>query len=174
MPVPDPDSLFPSPLVWTRRRWLAATLALVATSACASVTTAAQPRVLFVCEAGTVKSAMARELFRARAAERGISVDVFSRGINPADHVSPGLRERLAEDHIDTTAEAAQALTPADWRSALLVVAFNPLPASVDRSDVIDWTSVGSMNDDYDRSLADLNARIERLLDALEARGLTE
>ena len=69
-------------------------------------------------------------------------------------------------------AEAPQTLTPDDWRSASIVVAFNPLPALVDRGDVLDWTDVGSMNDDYDRSLADLNQRIERLLDDLEARGI--
>lgn len=169
-----PDPQFPIALSWTRRRWLAAAIAIAMTPACVSTHAAARPRVLFVCEAGTVKSAMARELFRARAAERGIAVDVFSRGIDPADHVSPGLRQRLIADHIDTTAEPARALTTEDWRSASLVVAFNPLPPSVTRSDVIDWTSVGSMNDDYDRSLADLNARIERLLDELEARGVAE
>ncbi len=129
-------------------------------------------RVLFICEAGTVKSAMAREVFRRRARERGLAVGAFSRGLHLSDHVSDGLRQRLAADGIATTADPAQTLATDDWRSALMVVAFNPLPASVERRDVIDWTDVGSMNDDYDRSLADLNQRIERLLDMLEARGI--
>ena len=156
----------------TRRGWLVAAVAVAATPAWASVNGAARPRILFVCEAGTVKSPMARELFRRRARDRGIAVDAFSRGLHLADHVSAGLRHRLLADRIDTMAEAPQTLTPDDWRSASIVVAFNPLPALVDRGDVLDWTDVGSMNDDYDRSLADLNQRIERLLDDLEARGI--
>ena len=115
---------------------------------------------------------MARELFRRRARDRGIAVDAFSRGLHLADHVSAGLRQRLTADRIDTMAEAPQTLAAADWRSASIIVAFNSLPDSVDHGDVIDWTDLGSMNDDYDRSLADLNGRIERLLDMLEARGL--
>ena len=171
MSITDP-AFSSSALLWTRRGWLAAAVAFAAAPAWASIDGPQRPGVLFVCEAGTVKSAMARELFRVRARQRGIAVDAISRGLNLADHVSPGLRQRLAADHIDTTAEPAQALTSADWQAALLVVAFNPLPASVERRDVIDWTDVGSMNDDYDRSLADLNQRIERLLDDLEARGI--
>lgn len=159
-------------LLWTRRGWLAAAAAIAAAPAWASIDGPQRPGVLFVCEAGTVKSAMARELFRTRARQQGIAVDAISRGLNVADHVSPGLRQRLLADRIDTTAEPAQALAPADWLAALMVVAFNPLPPSVERSDVIDWTDLGSMNDDYDRSLADLRARIEGLVDDLEARGL--
>ena len=43
------------------------------------------PHVLFVCLHGTVKSPIARELMRARARERGIAVEVRSRGIEPEE-----------------------------------------------------------------------------------------
>jgi protein-tyrosine-phosphatase len=174
--MPSSD-LIVSPLsaaTLTRRGWLLAAVAIAATPAWDALAGTARPRILFVCEAGTVKSPMARELFGRRARDRGIAVDAFSRGLHLADHVSAGLRQRLLVDRIDTMAEAPQTLTAADWQSALLVVAFNPLPASVDHGDVIDWTDLGSMNDDYDHSLADLNGRIERLIDMLEARGLSQ
>jgi hypothetical protein len=39
-------------------------------------------RVLFICQFGSVKSPIARELFRRRAKERGIAVIAWSRGIH--------------------------------------------------------------------------------------------
>ena len=44
------------------------------------------PRVLCICQFGKAKSAIARELLKRRAAERGIPVAVFSRGITPEPH----------------------------------------------------------------------------------------
>ena len=59
------------------------------------------PTVLFICQAGTVKSAIARELMRRSAIARGVRVRVFSRGIAPEQHLSPQLKERLASEGIN-------------------------------------------------------------------------
>ena len=173
MPVTDAHNPLSFSTDWTRRGWLAAALAVAVTPAWVRALPAVPRRILFVCQAGTVKSPMARELFRDAARRRGIAIDAFSRGLAIVDHVSPDLRLRLTADHIDVSAEPAQLLASTDWQAALLVVAFNPLPAAVDRSDIIDWTDVGSMNYDYDRSLADLRNRINGLLDMLIQRGVS-
>jgi len=70
-------------------------MSLVTAASDAVALPAAQPRVLFICQYGTAKSAIAREVFRQRARERGIPVVTFSRGITPEEHISPALRARL-------------------------------------------------------------------------------
>jgi protein-tyrosine-phosphatase len=124
-------------------------------------------RVLFICQSGTAKSAIAREVFRRRARQRGMAVTVFSRGIVLADHVSPPLRRKLAADGIDPAADPATVLERRDWQQADIVVAFNPLPGEVRPLHLRDWSSLGSLNDDYARARPDLDRRIEALLDEI-------
>lgn len=146
------------------RRQFAITLLLMTLSACAPKQAVKSPKILFVCQAGTAKSAIAREMLKARAKERGIAVDVFSRGIAVEDHVSPELKQKLMADGIDTTAEPAMSLKPSDWAAADILVNFNPLPASVKHKDVRDWSDLPSVNDDYANARTILNKRIDALL----------
>ena len=129
-----------------------------------------RPKILFVCQAGTAKSAIAREIFKRRARERGIPVDVFSRGIVVEDHVSQELRKKLRDDGINTNAEPATRLRPADWAKADILVNFNPLPASVKHNDVRDWTDVPSINDDYANARSLMTKRIDALLSEIAAK----
>lgn len=99
-----------------------------AATGCASPTgpNANPTKVLFVCQAGTVKSAIAREELRRLAATRGIAVLVESRGISPEDHVSPGLGQSLKVNRIDVRRETIRRLTTADLAASDVIVVFNP------------------------------------------------
>lgn len=152
---------------WSRRGFLIASL-LTSACALARVPTERQPRVLFVCQYGTAKSAIAREVFRRRARERGIAVTAFSRGITLEDHVSPQLRTRLNSDGIDPGVEPARTLSESDWRHADLVIVFNPLPKDAKPRDLRDWTDLPSFNEDYDHARLVLDQRIEALLDEIQ------
>lgn len=140
--------------------------ALIA-SGCAIHPQAAPPKILFVCQAGTAKSAIAREMFKQRAKERGINVDVFSRGLEIEDHLSPALKQSLLADGINTNVEPPIALKPADWAAADILVNFNPLPASVQHKDIRNWTDVPSVNDDYANAKRVMAKRIDALLDEI-------
>jgi protein-tyrosine-phosphatase len=129
--------------------------------------TPAPTRVLFVCQYGTVKSALARELFRRRAGERGIKAIAFSRGITPAEHLSAAARTSMAADGIDSARDPLRKLAPADLRKADIVVIFNPLPAKLATRPVRDWTATPSVNDDYANARPELDRRIDALLDAI-------
>jgi len=128
------------------------------------------PTVLFVCPAGTVKSAIAREMFKRRAIERSASVQVLSRGVHPEDHVSPLLKSRLAQDGLDPGAESAQALTPDDARRADIVIAFDEAASAPGVEHARVW-DIPSWNDHYDAAKAALEPRIEALLDELAKQG---
>jgi hypothetical protein len=157
--------------IWGRRAFVAAGLLLAASPAFGKRLPRRPLRILFVCQFGTAKSAIAREIFKRKARERGMAIDVFSRGITLADHVSPPLRQRLDAEGIDTNAQPATVLAPQDWRRADMVIAFNPLPTGVKRSDIRDWSDVPSLNDDYVNARAILDKRLDALLDELLMRG---
>lgn len=139
-------------------------LALGSVVASAPAAAAGKMTVLFVCQAGTVKSAIARELFRASAARKGIAVTTISRGLKIEDHVSPGLKTHLAAEGIDTTRDPPRALDQDTLDSADIVVLFDPLPASLSRADARDWTATPSMNDAYEQARSYMDTHIAALL----------
>jgi protein-tyrosine-phosphatase len=130
---------------------------------------ACPPRaVLFVCPAGTVKSAIARELTKRRAAARGLAAHVSSRGVTPEDHVSPALAARLRADGLDPAAEPARALTPADLAGSDIVVAFDEAAKAPGMARARVW-DMPSWNSSYDQAMLAVTFRIDALLDELAA-----
>lgn len=125
------------------------------------------PRVLFICQFGTAKSAIARELLKRRATERGIPVAVFSRGITPEPHLASSTRDILLAEGIVLDAEEARKLSAVDLRAADIVVIFNPLPAPMRSRNQRDWSDVPSVNDTYPLARAELDRRIDLLIDEL-------
>ena len=167
MPVSNPDF---SETAVSRRVLITSALAASLVGACASARRGPAPVVLFVCQYGTAKSAISRELFRRRIRQRHLAIEAFSRGLTIEDHLTPDLRQRLAADGIDPEVEHAQLLQPRDWQRATVVVAFNPLPLDVPRAKVRDWTDLPSITDDYANTRAMIDRRLEALIDELAAR----
>ena len=85
-------------------------------------------QVLFVCQFGSVKSAIAREHFRKAALDRKVEVKAISRGLTPEEHLSPKLSGELAADGIDAKAEPLRQLSADDVVASEIVVFFDPLP----------------------------------------------
>ncbi len=152
-----------------RRKVLTISLAALSIAAIPTTLSASKrpPRVLFICQFGTAKSAIARELFKRRAAQRGIAVAVFSRGITPAPHLAASTRDQLTGEGINLNGEAVRRLRSTDLRAADIVVAFDPLPATMHPTAVRDWAAVPSVNETYTLARADLDRRIDLLLDQL-------
>jgi hypothetical protein len=149
------------------RRTLTLSLGFFAT-ACATKTgpacAASPPKVLFICQAGTVKSPIARELFRRRAAERGIPVFASARGVAVEDHLSPKLLAAALADGVNLRAEPFVQLTQEDMLAADLVVFFDPPPWRASAHRLLDWTDTPSMNDDYLKAKAVVLAHSEIVL----------
>ncbi|MBY0420917.1 MAG: hypothetical protein K2Q06_01350 [Parvularculaceae bacterium] len=145
---------------FTRRRALAA---LSAAAFSDQAVAGRPPRVLFVCQSGTVKSPFARELARREAQRRKLAALFRSRGLAIEDHVSPRLAAALEADGIDLGRKKARRLTDEDLRWADLLVAFDPTPAPPRGKLTLDWSDTPSLNDRY----AEARALIERRLGAL-------
>jgi protein-tyrosine-phosphatase len=153
----------------SRRAFMLGTLVILAAGAKSATAgnATAPPTVLFVCQFGSVKSAIARELFKKMASERGVSVKVISRGITPEQHAAPALLERLRSEGIDPSADPLRQLDSAVLGSADVVVLFDPLPTSLVRQDARDWSRMPSMNSDYDQARRFLEPRMQALLQEL-------
>jgi protein-tyrosine-phosphatase len=148
---------------------LAAVAAALAPGAAASAPHL-PPRILFVCQFGTVKSPIARELLKRRAAERGLAIKVAARGITPQRHMTPELLARLKRDGINPSAEPLQKLRASDISSADLVIAFDRLPADFRPRHFEDWSDLPSVVNDYDQARPILDGRIDQLLRSLPRR----
>lgn len=144
---------------------------MAALTACAHGGRASRPSVLFVCQYGSVKSAVAREMTRHRATDLGIGVDVLSRDITPQDHISPALAEHLAADDVNATSEPIRRLDEATLHRADIVVLLAPLPPEMTRVDARDWTAVPSPNHNYPEAKQFLAQHINALLASVSAGG---
>ena len=167
MSMPFSEFSDPATSAISRRALMLSALAASLLGACASPRRNAQSVVLFVCQFGTAKSAIARELFRRRIAQRHLAITAFSRGLTIEDHLTPQLRQRLADDGINPEFDRPQVLGLRDWQRATVIVAFNPLPAAVPRAKIRDWTDLPSITDDYANTRAILDRRLEALIDEL-------
>ena len=147
-----------------RRRFCAglASAAFVASPATAQPSA---PKVLLVCQYGSVKSAIARELLRRRSSERHVALAITSRGITPEEHLPEDLRTRLIAEGIDPKSEPLRKLAQSDLDGADIVILFDPLPKGLHAPNARDWSSVPSMMAHYPEARADLDRRIDALLD---------
>ncbi|WP_294120333.1 hypothetical protein [Sphingomonas sp.] len=145
--------------------------ALLAAAIANPVTGAARPshptKILFVCQYGSVKSPIARELLKRRAAQLGIKVDVRARGITPERHLPEETRRSLASEGIDPTAEPLRQLAAADIERADMVIFFDKLPPGYVPKHSRDWTDLPSIVNDYRAARLSLDQRIDRLLNEL-------
>ena len=151
-----------------RRSAIGALAALLAWPAAAAATR--KPRILFVCQSGTVKSPIARELLKRRALERGIPLLVVSRGITPKRKLPPDLRRTLASERLQVEGQPLRRLEKADIRRADVVINFDPLPTGYRPRRQQDWSDLASMLSEYPVARADLDRRIEAFLDQLSSR----
>jgi Low molecular weight phosphotyrosine protein phosphatase len=155
-----------------RRDLLSAGIMLAAGLAAPSAQAKKRKRatILFICQYGTAKSAIAREVLRQYARLRGVDARAFSRGLTLEDHISPELHIKLQADQIDPMADLPQKLSRMDWTKADIVVAFNPLPATIRHPDVRDWSDLPSVNENYADARMVLDKRIDSLLDEIQKR----
>jgi protein-tyrosine-phosphatase len=140
-----------------------ATLLFMAVPFQAQARPCAAPHVLFVCPAGSVKSAIAREELKRLAAAKGVAVIATSRGIHPENHISPQLAERLKAEGIDPLAEPLRSFSPADTKGADILVAFDEAAEAPGLEKARQW-EVAAWNGEYETAKTDTLKYIESLL----------
>ncbi len=116
-----------------------------------------------------MKSAIAREQLKQTAGRRGIAVEVLSRGVSPADHLTPALIAQLIHDGIDPRAEPVLPLAQTDIARANIVVAFEEAANAPGMSQARVW-DIPSWTADYAGTRAALLTKVDVLLDEIAQR----
>lgn len=142
----------------------------------ASPSRAAKPcratKVLFVCQMGSVKSAIAREQLRRIVKERGLPVEVQSRGLTPANDITPELASHLKTEGINPLADPLRRFTPADAARADLSIAFDDAAKAPGLERARLWHSP-SWTDDYAHAKTVMDWHIGELADELSRHPCT-
>jgi protein-tyrosine-phosphatase len=122
-------------------------------------------KIVFVCEHGSSKSLVAANFCRRIAKERGIDIQVVSRGTAPEASVPAGARNGLQSDGIDIGAFKPTRVSAADLKDAAKVISFGPDLSPFTHGPVEDWSATPAVNDDYNAARNYIRKRLETLLD---------
>ncbi len=127
--------------------------------------------VLFVCEHGVAKSALAAALFNDMARERGLAVRAERRAAG-TPQVEPSLstNKSLAADGLPIPERVPLLILERDIRNALRVVTLGTsLPVTDTARSTEDWADVPAGGDGYAKARDSIRSHITHLLDDLTA-----
>jgi hypothetical protein len=124
------------------------------------------PRVVFVCEHGSVKSLMAASYFNQRAQAKGLRVRAVARGVDPERTVPPAVRDGLRAAGFDVSEYRPQLLRASDVEGATLVVSFDEdvFEMVAGRARYVKWDNLPSVLSNYARGKDAILERIDGLL----------
>lgn len=127
------------------------------------------PRVVFVCEHGSVKSLVAMMHFNHRAQERGLKIRAIARGAVPDVSVPETVRTGLLADGFDVSAFRPQAFKASDLNYASLVVSFDQDVANIvgSKTRYLKWDNLPGVLADYPKGRDAILTHIDELIDEL-------
>lgn len=149
------------------RKILSLILATVGIGATILLGQQTQPKkIVFVCEHGAAKSIMAKAEFERLAKEKGIEVEVVSRGTTPDAEIAPGVRKGLLADGTDLGLAKPVKISAKDLEGAAAVVTFGPnltewMPKGVK---TLDWSATPSPSKDYREARDYIRKQVEALV----------
>lgn len=126
-----------------------------------------QPKkVVFVCEHGAAKSIIAKAEFERLAKEKGIAVEVVSRGTIPDAEIAAGVRKGLLADGTDLGSAKPVKISAKDLEGAAAVVTFGPdlaewMPKG---AKTLDWSAAPSPSKDYREARDYIRKQVEGLV----------
>ena len=132
---------------------------------------AANPKIVFVCEHGAAKSVIATAYFNKIAAERGLPDRATYRGANPQAELSVSALKGLKEDGLTLPTAKPSPITAADVTTATHIFAIGcSLPSSATGSGKADsWDDVPE-DQGYAAQRDAIKRHVERLIDQLQKR----
>src|SRR5207302_7932924 len=127
---------------------------------------------VFVCEHGVAKSVIAAAHLRRLAAEKGVNLEVISRGSAPEPEIPASVVSGLKRDGIDFTPVKPAQVTRADLAGAAAVISFGPDVSSLTdgKTKVQDWSATPAVSTDYDAARSFIVDRLQELLEKLRPR----
>ena len=127
------------------------------------------PTILFICEHGAAKSAIAAAYFDKLAKERGLSYRAVFRGTNPDSKLAPAAEKGLAQDGLNTQGWKPQLVSKKDMNDASAIVTLGcALPGKEAVAEkVTDWTGVPSVSENYAAARDHIVQKVQSLVNDL-------
>lgn len=124
------------------------------------------PRVVFVCEHGSVKSLIAASYFNQRAQAKGLKIRAIARGVRPEPKVPIPVRNGLHAAAFDVSGYVPQALTASDIKDATLIVSFDEdlSDAVAGQARYLKWDNLPAVLSDYTRGSAAIVRQVDLLV----------
>lgn len=127
--------------------------------------------ILFVCEHGAARSAIAAAYFNKMAKERGLNYEAQFKGTDPQDSLTTGTRLGLAQDGFDVSKFKPALVTGLDVSNADRVITFDcQLPSGAHPKDVAQWDGIPPISKDYEAARDQIVSKINELLKQLPTR----
>ena len=126
-------------------------------------------RIIFVCLHGSAKSLIAAEYLKRFAAERGVTVETLSAGVEPDDAIPTRVVEGLMAEGIDVRDRQPIAVSKDILRDADHIVSFGCDLTSLAPGDIPlhDWSDVPAVSDGFDTARHVIQERLSGLLDQM-------
>jgi len=128
---------------------------------------AAKPTVVFVCEHGSAKSVIAAMEFERMAKEKGLNLNILTRGTKPDAEVPKIVRDGLKADGYDVGNLKPTKVSQRDLKGAVKIVTFGPdLRPWLDGGSaaVSDWSATPSVSEDYRAAREYIRQQLQVLL----------
>ena len=131
--------------------------------------------IVFVCPHNAAKSVIAAAYFQLRADQLGLALRAVSAGTEPSPVVSAAVVEVLRKDGIDVAGYQPRRVTPEELMTAARVVSLGSdlQPFALASVAVDQWDDVPPPSQDLTAACDAIRARVERLVTALQAPGIT-
>ena len=124
--------------------------------------------LLFVCEHGAARSAIASAYFNKIAGEKGLDYVAIFRGTDPDTVLTSGTASGLARDGFDVSGYNPMKVTLADLEGASKIVTFDcRIPIDYDKP-VDAWNGIPPISKDYDIARDEIVKKIREMILELE------
>jgi protein-tyrosine-phosphatase len=110
-----------------------------------------KPTVVFVCEHGSAKSVIAAAELARMAKEKGLDLNIVSRGTNPDAEIPALVRDGLKADGLDIGKMKPVKISQDDLKGATKIVTFGPdlAPWLPTGAKAADWSATPSVSENY-------------------------
>jgi len=124
--------------------------------------------ILFVCEHGAARSAIAAAYFNKIAKEKGLNYEAHFRGTDPQDSLSPGARIGLVRDGFNIAKMKPTVVSESDIKQAAQVITFDcKLPANTNPKNLERWDGIPPISESYDIARDQIEAKVRALVHQL-------
>jgi arsenate reductase (thioredoxin) len=122
--------------------------------------------ILFVCEHGAGRSAIAASYFNKKAEKQGLIYRAIFRGIDPQEALGASTKNGLIKDSVDVTSLIPIKLSKNDIAKAYKLITLDcTLPSTFNKADT-HWTGI-EMNGNYEVSKKQIALKVDSLLTQL-------